>query len=102
MDYQELIAKILRCSLSTGIDRRIERWMDIFSDDEPDLMTPELVREFDNLTKKFYSNFDDDLNDLRADLQLHMCDLWGSLMVIFRNTKSLLQQNNLPTFDQMI
>ena len=28
--------------------------MDIFSDDEPDLMGLELVREFDNLAKKFY------------------------------------------------
>ena len=34
--------------------------MDIFSDDEPDLMGLEIVREFDNLTKKFYSIFDDD------------------------------------------
>lgn len=39
---------------------QIERWMDIFSDDEPDLIGLELVREFDNLTKKFYSIFDDD------------------------------------------
>jgi hypothetical protein len=39
---------------------QIERWMDIFSDDEPDLTGLELVREFDNLTKKFYSIFDDD------------------------------------------
>lgn len=38
--------------------------MDIFSDDEPDLMGLELVREFDNLTKKFYGIFDtDDLNE---------------------------------------
>lgn len=35
--------------------------MDIFLDDEPDLMGLELVKEFDNLTKNFYSLFDDDL-----------------------------------------
>ena len=44
-------------------NRQIERWMDIFSDDEPDMMGLELVREFDNLTKKFYNIFDDDLNE---------------------------------------
>ncbi|HZD36726.1 MAG TPA: Hsp20/alpha crystallin family protein [Nitrososphaeraceae archaeon] len=44
-------------------DRQIERWMDICSCDEPDLMALELVREFDNLTKKFYSAFDDDLKE---------------------------------------
>ena len=43
--------------------RQIERWMDIFSDDEPDLMALELVKEFDNLTKKIYSIFDDNLNE---------------------------------------
>ena len=37
--------------------------MDIFSEDEPDLMGLELVREFDSLAKKFYNNFDDDLNE---------------------------------------
>jgi HSP20 family molecular chaperone IbpA len=44
-------------------NRQIERWMAIFSDDEPDLMGLGLVREFDNLAKKFYGNFKDDLND---------------------------------------
>ena len=43
---------------------QIERWMDIFSDDEPDLMGLELVREFDILAKRFYDIFDnDDLNE---------------------------------------
>ena len=41
-------------------NRQIERWMDIFLDGEPDLMELELVKEFDNLTKKFYNDFDDD------------------------------------------
>jgi len=42
---------------------QIERWMDIFSDDEPDLMGLGLVREFDILVRKFSSNFEDDLDD---------------------------------------
>ena len=42
-------------------ERHVQRWMDIFSDDEPDLIGQELVREFDILTKKFYGIFDDDL-----------------------------------------
>lgn len=37
--------------------------MDIFSDDESDLMGLQLVREFDDLTKKFYGIFDDDLKE---------------------------------------
>jgi HSP20 family molecular chaperone IbpA len=44
-------------------NKQIERWVDIFSDDEPDLMGLELVREFDNLAKKFHSDFNDDLNN---------------------------------------
>jgi HSP20 family molecular chaperone IbpA len=51
-------------------NRQIERWMDIFSDDEPDLTGLELVREFDNLTKKFYSIFDDDLNEWNESSQI--------------------------------
>ena len=35
-------------------NRQIEIWMDVFSDDNPDLMALEIVREFDNLIKKFY------------------------------------------------
>lgn len=42
-------------------ERHVQRWMDIFSDDEPDLIGQELVREFDILTKKFYRVFDNDL-----------------------------------------
>jgi hypothetical protein len=41
-------------------NRQIERWMDIFSDDEPDLIGLELVREFDKFSKKFYGIFDDE------------------------------------------
>ena len=39
---------------------QMDRWMDIFSDDEPDLMGLELVREFDILAKRFYDIFDND------------------------------------------
>ncbi|MGC1131309.1 MAG: Hsp20/alpha crystallin family protein [Nitrososphaeraceae archaeon] len=39
---------------------QIGRWMDIFSDDEPDLMGLELVREFDIMAKRFYDIFDND------------------------------------------
>jgi len=37
--------------------------MNVFSDEEPDLMGLEIVREFDHLRKKFCSIFDDDLNE---------------------------------------
>jgi HSP20 family molecular chaperone IbpA len=46
--------------------------MDIFSDDEPDLMGRKLVREFDNLTKKFCSIFDDDLNEWNESSQIYV------------------------------
>ena len=43
------------CSIDTGFlgQAGTQKWMDIFSDDEPDLMDKELVQEFDNLTRKF-------------------------------------------------
>jgi HSP20 family molecular chaperone IbpA len=37
--------------------------MDVFADDEPDLMGLQLVREFDDLTKKFYGIFNNDLDE---------------------------------------
>ena len=46
--------------------------MDIFTDDEPDLMGRELIREFDNLTNKFYSIFNDDLNESDEDSELYL------------------------------
>ena len=45
--------------------------MDIFSDDEPDLMSLDLVREFDNLRRNFYSIFDEDINECRVLRELH-------------------------------
>jgi HSP20 family molecular chaperone IbpA len=54
-------------------NRDIERWMDIFSDDEPDLLGLELVRGFDNLTKKFYGIFDnDDLNEWGESSEIYV------------------------------
>ena len=46
--------------------------MDIFSDDEPDLMGLELVREFDNLAEKLYSVFDDDLNEWTESSEIYV------------------------------
>ena len=46
--------------------------MNIFSDDEPDLMGLELVREFDNLTNKFYSIFEDDLNKWTESSEIYV------------------------------
>ena len=46
--------------------------MDIFSDDEPDLMGLELVRKFDNLTNKFYSIFEDDLNECAESSEIYV------------------------------
>lgn len=37
--------------------------MNVFLDDEPDLMGLELVREFNNLTRYFYTNFDENINE---------------------------------------
>jgi HSP20 family molecular chaperone IbpA len=51
---------------------RIERWMNIFSDDEPDLMGLELLREFDTLTNKFYNIFDDDWNEWAESSEIYM------------------------------
>jgi len=46
--------------------------MDIFSDDEPDLMGLELVRDFDNFTKKFYNDFDDDLDEWEEHSKIYV------------------------------
>ena len=64
--------------------------MNIFSDDEPDLMGLELVREFDYLTMKFHSIFDDDLNELRIDSQLQM----GIRSEIFREEEVILKRDS--------
>ena len=47
--------------------------MDIFTDDEPDFMGLELVREFDNLARKFYSDFDDDLDEWTDSSEIYVC-----------------------------
>jgi HSP20 family molecular chaperone IbpA len=52
--------------------RQIETWMDIFSDDEPDLMALELVREFNKLKKKFYGICDDDMNEWTESSEIYV------------------------------
>ena len=52
--------------------RQIERWMDIFSDDESDLMALELVREFNILKKKFYGICDDDMNEWTESSEIYV------------------------------
>ena len=46
--------------------------MDIFSDDEPDLIGLELVREFDNLTKYFYTTFDENMNEWTESSEIYV------------------------------
>ena len=46
--------------------------MNIFSDDEPDLMGLELVKEFDNLAKKLYGVFDNDLNEWAVSSEIYV------------------------------
>ena len=46
--------------------------MDIFSDDEPDLLGLELVREFDDWTRKFYSSFEEDFDDWSESSEIYV------------------------------
>lgn len=68
-------------------NRQIEGWMNIFSDDEPDPIGLNLVREFDQLFKKFYTVFDDDLNEIESESHL------GFRSETFR------EEANIPTVD---
>ena len=68
--------------------------MDIFSDDEPDPMGLELVREFDYLTKKFYSIVDDDWDESPADSQLQM----GIRSKFFREEMVVLKREPYSDF----
>ena len=52
--------------------RQIEKWMDIFLDDEPDLMALELVREFNKLKKKFYDICDEDMNEWTESSEIYV------------------------------
>jgi HSP20 family molecular chaperone IbpA len=54
-------------------NRQIERWMDIFTDDETDLMGLELVGGFDNLARKLYSDFDVDLDEWTESSEIYVC-----------------------------
>ena len=46
--------------------------MYIFSDDEPDLLGLELVREFDDWTRKFYNSFEEDLDDWSESSEIYV------------------------------
>ena len=52
--------------------RQIEKWMDIFLDDEPDLMALELVREFNKLKKKLYDICDEDMNEWTESSEIYV------------------------------
>lgn len=73
-------------------NRQIVRWMDIFSDDEPDLMGLELVREFDNLTKKFNSIFDDDLNEWAESSEIYV----GIRSEVVREEVDIVRDGSYP------
>jgi HSP20 family molecular chaperone IbpA len=64
--------------------------MDIFSDEEPDLMALELVKEFDNLTKKFYNVFDDDLIELNEGSDMYL----GLRSEVFREVVYVVQHGS--------
>jgi len=69
----------------------LQTWTHIFSDDEPDLMALEIVREFDNLTKKFYGIFDDDLNEW-AKSEIY----WGIRSEVVREEVDIILDNSYP------
>ena len=46
--------------------------MDIFLDDEPDLMALELVREFNKLKKKLYDICDEDMNEWTESSEIYV------------------------------
>ena len=74
-------------------NRQIEIWMDVFSDDKPDLMALEIVREFDNLTKKFYGIFDDDdLNEWGESSEIYM----GIRSEVVREEVDIVLENSYP------
>lgn len=64
--------------------------MNIFSDDEPDLMGMELVREFDNLTNKFYSIFHDNLIESDEGSELYL----GIKSEVFREEVYVIQYDS--------
>jgi HSP20 family protein len=67
--------------------------MDIFSDDEPDLMALEIVREFDSLTKKFYSIVDDgDLDEWEESSETYM----GIRSEVVREEVNIVQDSSYP------
>lgn len=71
-------------------NRHVQKWMNIFSDDEPDLMGMELVREFDNLTNKFYSIFHDNLIESDKGSELYL----GIKSEVFREEVYVIQYDS--------
>lgn len=71
-------------------NRHVQKWMNIFSDDEPDLMGMELVREFDNLTNKFYSIFHDNLIESDEGSELYL----GIKSEVFREEVYVIQYDS--------
>ena len=65
---------------------------DIFSDDEPDLMGLELVREFDNLAEKLYGDFVDDFNDY-TESEIHI----GLRSTVVRKEVGFVIESSCPT-----
>jgi hypothetical protein len=74
-------------------NRQIERWMNVFSDDDPDLMGLELVREFDILAEKYYSNFEDDLNDWSESSGIYV----GIRSAIVREEVDIVLESSYPS-----
>jgi hypothetical protein len=73
-------------------NRQIERWVDVFSVDEPDLIGLELVKEFDNLAENFYSNYTDDFNDYtESEIQL------GFIVAGVREEVKFVLERSYPT-----
>ena len=67
--------------------------MDVFSDDNPDLMALEIVREFDSLTKKFYSIFDDDdLNEWGESSEIYV----GIRSEVVREEVDIVLESSYP------
>ena len=73
---------------------QVERWMDIFSDDEPDPMGLELVREFDSLAKKLYSNFEEGLNDWSKSSEMYA----GIRGEVVKEEVNIILESSYPGF----
>ena len=66
--------------------------MDVFSDDEPDLMGLEVVRKFDNLARKLCSVFDEDLNEWAKTSEIYV----GIRSEVMREEVYIVQDTSQP------